>query len=250
LLPKLQAYGHLRDINADSGRVTAVISTGDVARDDAIIDPDGWDFANYDRNPVVLWMHDDRGVPFARTVERGASGDNLVATAEFDLEDPQGAAMFRKVTRGYINAASVRWLPKRWEYRKMGTGDQSREVLVFLEQELLEWSFVTIPADPKALIVRADGQPLDMYAFRSPEPKPDDTISSPPAAAVSGAGAVDTPSPVLAAYRDEDIQRAVARFLLQRHRQQESDAVVVRALATATGRDEARIRRELAGMEA
>ena len=28
----------------------------------------GWIFDNYDRNPVVLWGHDDRQLPVARAI--------------------------------------------------------------------------------------------------------------------------------------------------------------------------------------
>ena len=162
-MDRLRSFGHLRDADLETGRVTAIISTGDVARDDAIIEPGGWDFTNYDRNPVVLFMHNDESLPVARTVEKVATQTELIATAEFDMEDPEAVRLLGKIRRGFVNATSVRWEPKRWEYRKMG--DAQREVLVFLEQELLEWSFVTVPADPKALIVRNDGAPLDASAF-------------------------------------------------------------------------------------
>ena len=244
MFDKLQTFGLLRDINIETGRVTAVISTGDVARDDAIIDPAGWDFANYDLNPVVLFQHNADAVPFARTVEHGVAGDNLIATAEFDLEDPVGAAMFRKVSRGYINATSVRWLPKRWEYRKMGSGDQTREVLVFLEQELLEWSLVTIPADPKALIVRADGQPFDRTAFTLPE-----TISLPPASGdEAGDDVSPPPSPVRVAF--EAATARMASYIEHRAERPTIDDLIIRSLAHQTGRSEEQVRRQLAGIGA
>ena len=163
-MDRLESYGLLRDVE-EGGRVSAVISTGDIARDDAIIDPAGWDFSNYDRNPVILWMHDDRRMPFARTVEKVAGKKELVARAEFDLDDPFGAEVFRKIQAGYINATSVRWLPKRTEFITIGEGKEAHQVLVFREQELLEWSFVTVPADPKALIMRADNTPLTIADY-------------------------------------------------------------------------------------
>ena len=165
-MERLESWGLLREIDGEAGLVSAVISTGDVARDDAIIDPAGWDFGNYDRNPVILWMHDASRLPFARTVERIAGENELIARAQFDLADPFGADIFRKIQGGYINATSVRWLPKRTEMIKQGEGKAAREVLVFREQELLEWSFCTVPTDPKALIMRADtGTPLDIAAL-------------------------------------------------------------------------------------
>jgi len=162
---RLESRGLIRKIDEATMRVTSVISTGDVARDGAIIDPLGWDFTNYDRNPVVLWGHDDTVMPIARTVERHAGMDGLIATAEFDREDPGAQRLFGKVQRGFVNTASVRWLPKRTEVKRLADADgHERDVLIFREQELLEWSFITIPADVGALIMRA-GVALDVAAF-------------------------------------------------------------------------------------
>lgn len=162
---ELESFGNLREVDREAGRVTAVISTGDIARDQAIIDPSGWDFSNYDRNPVILWMHDAGMMPFARTIERVATEKELVAKAQFDLDDPFAQTVLRKIEAGYVNATSVRWLPKRTDFRKTGKGKDAGQILVFVEQELLEWSFVTIPADPKALIMRADGSALEIEDY-------------------------------------------------------------------------------------
>lgn len=165
---RLESFGQLREVDAEKGRVSSVISTGDIARDGAIIEPAGWDFTNYDLNPVVLWMHDASAMPFARTIEHKATKTKLVAEAQFDLDDPFALTLLRKIEQGFVNATSVRWLPKRTEIRKVGKGKDEREILVFLEQELLEWSFVTVPADPKALITRADGKPLSLVDYLPP----------------------------------------------------------------------------------
>ena len=168
----LRSYGTIRVSGVgETGRVTSIISTGDIARDEAVIDPNGWDFTNYDRNPVVLWGHDDSSMPVARTVAHRLDGSELVADAEIDMDDAAGRNLARKIAKGFVNATSVRWLPKRWEYRKLGA--RQKETLVFLEQELLEWSFVSVPADPKAVVVRSlrvpgkpeVDEPLDIAAF-------------------------------------------------------------------------------------
>ncbi len=162
---RLESRGLVRKVDEAAMRVTSVISTGDVARDGAIIDPAGWDFTNYDKNPVVLWGHNDTVLPIARTVERHAGMDGLIATAEFDREDPEAVRLFGKVQRGFVNTASVRWLPKKTEVKRLADADgRERDVLIFREQELLEWSFVTIPADVGAVVMRG-GAALDVAAF-------------------------------------------------------------------------------------
>lgn len=146
------------------GAITAVISTGDVARDGAMIEATGWRLENYRRNPVVLYAHDDSsnasaaglavGMPIARTTDVHVEGGALVATAQFDMQDEFATKVFRKIRKGFINAVSVRWLPLAFERRKITADGAERNVLVFTRQEFLEWSVVPIPADPNALVAR------------------------------------------------------------------------------------------------
>ena len=155
---RLQTFGRVRAIDEEARRVTVVVSTGDVARDGAIIDQSGWDFANYDLNPVVLWAHDDQSLPVARALpaERQITSNELVETHEFAIHSV-AEEVFQAVRGGFVNATSVRWIPGETQVRKVG----DRSVLVFTKgHELLESSYVTLPADPHALVMRADGHPL------------------------------------------------------------------------------------------
>ncbi len=256
-MDRLESFGHLREVDSEAHRVTAVISTGDVARDGAIIDPAGWDFSNYDRNPVVLWMHNDGAMPFARTTERMATDKELIARAEFDMEDPLGATAFRKISNGYVNATSVRWLPKRTEMRKRDEdGEDDDKILVFVEQELLEWSFVTIPADPGATILRADGGPFALADYVKPDSPPvadlelpsempgdefildwPDTLS----AERNGNGHHADPNQDFAA-----LEALLVRYFERRNQRLDPDDMVVNALSRATGKSVERVRQDMA----
>ena len=164
----LRSYGFLRDADVEAKTVTAVISTGVQARDKAVIVPTGWDFTHYDRNPVVLDGHNDKSVLgiVARTRDRHFEDGQLVATAEFDREDENAMRVFGKIERGFLRATSVRWHPRKWEFRKAeGREDGDEKVLHFTEQELLEWSFVPVASDTGALIMREDGEPMALSAF-------------------------------------------------------------------------------------
>lgn len=275
---RLQSYGYLRAIDAEQMRVTAVISTGDLARDDAIVDPRGWVFDNYNRNPVVLWSHDDAAMPMARTIDLQATDREVIGVAEFDRDDPQAVTLFGKVRRGFINATSVRWLPLEAEFREVA----GRSVLVFTRQELLEWSFVTIPADPSAVILRADtGTPIDPRAYRAAPPPPlQEPAPAPPASlraaeliarlheldpedaralyerlgALVTAVALPPPPPVpvppapapLTPEPAVQVAELFARYLARRREEPDVEGMVVAALARATGRTEATIRAQLA----
>lgn len=232
-------------VDGERATVDAVISTGEVARDDAVIDPAGWDFANYRRNPVVLFNHDDlHNLPVARTIDGPTpAGNELVARAEFDMEDEFAARLFGKIQRGFVFSTSVRWLPKRWEFVAAPSADApERTVLVFREQELLEWSFVNIPADPGAVIIRsADGGPIDITAFQPPSSRREEEPEE------------EEPEPGPAPRPDAAVTEALGAFSARlatlveaRTKPLDLDGMIVRALAKTTGRSEERVRQELA----
>lgn len=168
-MDRLQTFGHVREIDIDARRVRVIAATGNVARDDAVIEVGGWVFDNYDRAPVVLWGHDDRQPPIARSIvsERIQTANELIELHEFD-DDEAAENIWRKIQRGFVHAVSVRWLPLTWEWRRH---DDGREYLHFTRQELLEVSYVSIPADPGAVVLRADGGRIDLSSYR-PDPAP------------------------------------------------------------------------------
>lgn len=165
---RLESFGYVRSSDEESRRVEVVVSSGDVARDGAVIDQSGWNLRNYERNPVVLWAHDDHSLPIARAVSTRIDGDDMVQEHEFG-KHARADEVFQAIRGGFVNATSVRWIPGETEVRTVGKGKDARNVLVFSRgHELLEVSYVPIPADPNALVLRADGSPLDLSAFGAP----------------------------------------------------------------------------------
>lgn len=245
-MDRLESFGQLRNVDSESRTVTSVISTGDIARDGMIIDPKGWDFTHYDHNPVVLWMHNADAMPFARTTEHIVTDKELIAKAEFDLEDPIGATVFRKIQNGYVNATSVRWLPKETEVRKVGEGKDAREVLVFLKQELLEWSFVTVPADPAALIVRADGEALSLTDYLPPGYGYRATPLWEPSAIEDYLLPEQEESPNPENTELKRLESRIASHLACRLARPSTKDLIVAGLVRATGKTEERIRQDLA----
>ena len=135
------------------------ISTGTVDREQDQIALAGWDLANYKRNPVVLWGHDAARLPIGRAFDVGIEGAALKASVEFIPYDTPDAgqfaeAVYRLARDGFIAATSVGFRPIKWEYSQ----DQARGAddwfpgIDFEQQELVELSIVTVPANPEALI--------------------------------------------------------------------------------------------------
>ncbi len=133
----------------DSRSVTFLISTDAVDRDGDSIDPTGWDLKNYQASPVVLWSHDHKNPPIAKTTRIEQTKNGLSATAEFPAKGiyPFADTVYELLKGGFLNASSVGFRPIESEQatdRKSGMN--------FMKQELLEWSVVPIPANPDALI--------------------------------------------------------------------------------------------------
>jgi HK97 family phage prohead protease len=163
-----------RTIPAEERRALRfTISTADVDRENDTIALAGWDLAAFRRNPVVLWGHDASRLPIGRAFDIAIEGGALKASVEFVPEDlPEGGAFAESVHRlarmGFLAATSVGFRPLKWEY----TTDKSRGAddwfpgIDFNEQELVELSIVTVPANPEALL---EPDTIDIAADTPPE---------------------------------------------------------------------------------
>lgn len=142
---KITEGGRIQVLNITS-------SDSSVDREDDTIRAAGWKLANYKNNPVVLWAHNSRILPVARAIRTEVLGDKLQQDFEFTDADMQhsmgmgyGHTVGRMFQEGFLNAVSVGFSPLLWQF------DEDRWGVDFLEQELLETSPVTIPANPNAL---------------------------------------------------------------------------------------------------
>ena len=130
-------------------RVT--IAANEEVRQPPELDFDGLSTENYAKNPVVMWAHDVTGrspsgeLPIGRTAKLAkASNGRIIAEFEFLSEDPFATRVKNAWDRGFLKAASIRWLPVEGSPAQGGQWRNTRS-------ELLEWSIVAVPADPDAL---------------------------------------------------------------------------------------------------
>lgn len=127
-----------------------VLSTPGVKRDGLDLSGVGFRAERYKTNPVVLAFHRYDDWPIGRgTIEivDGPGGQSLIATAEFDIDDPAGATADRKYRTGQMFAVSLGWddvdadgVPIRTSGKRIAYRD------------ILEFSIVAVPADPDAVI--------------------------------------------------------------------------------------------------
>lgn len=120
-----------------------IASTEVVDREGEILSIDGWDLKNFKKNPVLLWAHDYREPPVGIAKGIGIKEINgkkkLTFEPKFHEITERAKELAKMVEAGIIRTVSVGFLPKERDGNK------------YTSQELLEISFVPVPANPEAL---------------------------------------------------------------------------------------------------
>ena len=128
------------------------LSTYDLDRFGERIDPKGWDFAQYIKNPVVEWAH-RYDIPAIGKIEGLAVDDNglhgLVIFNDKEY-DAFGWSIGERVKAGVIRAGSVGFRVIEIEIPNKNDSQDGTN-LIFRKQELLEFSICNVPANPFAL---------------------------------------------------------------------------------------------------
>lgn len=139
--PDIRSIVEATKAATDNGTFEVVISTDNIDRQGESIKQDGWDLSFYKLNPVVLWGHDYYSLPIGICDEITVSGGKLTAKGRFAPEEANPFA--QQVRRLYdlkiVRATSVGFIVLEAE------GD------LIIKAELLEFSFVPVPANPYAL---------------------------------------------------------------------------------------------------
>jgi HK97 family phage prohead protease len=118
-----------------------------------IVSADGWDLDWFRKNPVALFGH-NHDFPIGRWTNVHVDKKSKALRGTLDI--PKGVSqrideVGRLVDGGYLNAVSVGFRPRKYEYLKDDKGEETGGVR-FTHQELLECSVVPVPANPNALI--------------------------------------------------------------------------------------------------
>lgn len=124
------------------GKQVFVATDETVDREGDIISLDGWDLSNFKRNPILLWSHN----PFEPMIGRAKNirmrnvggSRKLTFEPEFHEKSPLSKLIADLVKEGWIKTVSVGFRA----FQKEGNR--------FTKQELMEISFVNIPANPEA----------------------------------------------------------------------------------------------------
>lgn len=139
---KLEGYIE-KAAKAGEGEVDVVVTTPDWDSHGERINPEGVDFKDYLKgNNVVLWGHDGFNLPIANTTKMWYEGRKLMARAKFYLKDDFPAKVYQYVLDGVVKAVSIAGMVDEW----------GEDGLTVERLKMKEWSFVSVPANDRALV--------------------------------------------------------------------------------------------------
>jgi hypothetical protein len=158
------------EANDDDYSVPFVISVYNEDRDGDVVVPMGCQLGNYSNNPLVFFGHQQNPYPIGKSKSPDGritvfpSENNIRATAYFDRHDPNADFIYGKVKRGYLNAASIAFVPieayrRDHERKDFVETDKARlhhpplmpPGWIFKIYDLTEWSIVGVPSNAGAI---------------------------------------------------------------------------------------------------
>jgi hypothetical protein len=129
-----------------------VISSSKVNTKGFAVDPLGIDLSEYEKNPLMLWMHQrpkgkskDEVLPIGNWVDLKIENGKLTGVPAFDESDSFAMQLFHKVENGTLRMASAGLKPKLWQV--------INGVKTLVKSIASEISLVDIGSDPDALAV-------------------------------------------------------------------------------------------------
>lgn len=138
-MEKLKGY-----LEVKAGEITGVASTEAVDRDGEVIKQNGWDLTNFNRNPVLMLMHNYQEFPVGKITEISVTGGQLTFKAIFTEATQKAIEAYALVKEGILSAFSVGFIPREYDPKDNST---------ITKAELLEISLVPVPANPEAIVL-------------------------------------------------------------------------------------------------
>ena len=152
---------------SDKGEEEIVITTPNYDRGNDRVFPTGAILDNYNRNPIVMWLHDyhgttaSGGIPIAKCPYLKVTENGIIAGPPQFLEgDPFAERVKNAWKQGYIKTASIGFNPVEYEENERGGYD-------YKTWEMLEWSLVPIPMNAEACKVAKSAGFIDLIEHKT-----------------------------------------------------------------------------------
>lgn len=128
-----------------NGLFEVVVTTSAKDRHGENILTDGISTDNWLVNPVVLYGHDYQGLPIGKGTKLTKTKNKLKAQFQLAVEEyPFAATVAAMIAGGYLNAASIGGIVRRW----------SDDYMTIEEMDMVEFSIVPVPANPEAIMTQ------------------------------------------------------------------------------------------------
>lgn len=137
-----------------NGKFRVIMTTNGYDRDGERILDTAWDFEPYKKNPVVLWAHDFYSTPIGVVTAIIEEDGKKIAEGVF-ASTPKAQEVRTLYDEGVLNTVSVGFIP----LEKKGND--------ITKAELLELSFVPVPANSEALALRRVDAFVQKYGGRN-----------------------------------------------------------------------------------
>lgn len=170
------ALTELKQFDDGTRSFSAVGSSGLPDRVEDVVDIKGWNFDNFNKNPIGMWAHDYTQLPIFKVsdVELKPRAKKMVFRATFD-EHEFADKVYKSYKNNFMKGFSVGFLPLKYEYRdrdEMTDEEKARAGIwggrYFEKQELLEISAAPIPMHPDALAdIKSLGIPTEVMNIGS-----------------------------------------------------------------------------------
>ena len=137
----------LKKVDGDDNSFEAVFSTQGEDRHGDVIIQEGFDLKSYKKNPVILnsHNHDDATEVIGKVDKRTLKIEKKKLSGKIKFavdENPKAKIIYDLYSKGYLNAFSVGFIPKKFDEKDMS---------IIQEAELIEISAVSVPANAAAL---------------------------------------------------------------------------------------------------
>lgn len=144
---KIQKYytSQKADINETERTLIHYVTTKAVDRDNEVVIPEGITLFNYQKNPQVLWNHisfSDKVTTIGKSLWQKADSSGLLCKTEF-ASTSLASEVFELYKGGFLTSWSIGFIVKDFI--------DENNIRTFTSTELLEYSAVTIPANPEAV---------------------------------------------------------------------------------------------------
>lgn len=154
-------------VSDENGTFEVIATTEDIDRHGEVIRIDAWDVAHYLKNPIILFGHGYSSLEdvMGRATDIRFDGPNMIIKGIFASSEanPKAQQLRKLYEEGIIKTVSVGFIPLERDVYNPS---------VITKAELLELSFVPVPANPEALdVMKRCGADIATFAEKQEDPK-------------------------------------------------------------------------------